>query len=233
MKKYIFIIASLLIYSCNNGKIVKEYYRDGSLKSETLIVNGLKNGTAKQYYNNGQLFYICHYKNDTMFGPYQEYAPSGKLKSSAFFWRDRPVGPIYYNFNDGSLELYNERDYDSAVYYIKKYDTLGKLIKEEGVCISPSIVENIKNDSIKVNSNYNARFFYAEPNGYSNFIKAYYNNAPMNISFTDAHMGIIEAHINKPGWFTIRISSILKDSSNNLLDSNSIFIKKYAFDASR
>lgn len=43
--------------------LVKEYYRDGSLRSEVVFKNGLPNDTVRLYYKNGHLRRLAYFKD--------------------------------------------------------------------------------------------------------------------------------------------------------------------------
>ena len=60
--------------------IMKDYHKNGKVKNEWTVVNGLVNGLAKVYYENGNLKYEAYLKNNKQDGIVKNYYPNGKLE---------------------------------------------------------------------------------------------------------------------------------------------------------
>lgn len=162
-KNQFFFVIVFWLFSCNadneikkeSNQIKKEYYTNGKLKSEIEYKGSLKHGKVKIYYDNGSLEKEYSYDKDTLNGPFKSYEVDGKLQSKGFYWRGEAIGPIFH-YNKGILQLYNEKDFSGTYYYVKKYLLDGKLIKEEGVCLSPNAIGP---DTISKNKTYELLFF--------------------------------------------------------------------------
>lgn len=59
--------------------VYREFYEDGSLKSEVETEKGLKDGRYKEYYPGGELKVFGRYKNNRRTGRWRYYDESGKL----------------------------------------------------------------------------------------------------------------------------------------------------------
>ena len=112
-KSYIFkngrIIAEGILK--DNGKkegLWKEYYDDGSLKSEGNYKNDWKTGKWKYYYPNGQLEETGEYINGKPEGEWTWYFPSGKLLRKMNYYQGLPDGEITEYDEDGNVVLKGE-----------------------------------------------------------------------------------------------------------------------------
>jgi antitoxin component YwqK of YwqJK toxin-antitoxin module len=56
-----FILLLLSLMSCNEQKIYKEYYAEGSLKCEAEVVGNTKNGFYREYYPSGKFKFKGQY----------------------------------------------------------------------------------------------------------------------------------------------------------------------------
>ncbi len=212
MKIRLFIC--FLLFSCRNNEVMKrEFYRSGELKSEFKTVGKMKNGEAKYYYKNGLLKDKVNYKNDILDGDCFSYDKGGHLISRGYFRGGKPVGPIFYYYQN-NLILYNERDLKQDVYYVKKFDSSNKqLIKEEGVCLSPNLeVRKISE------SGYDVTIFYSEPEGYTNEILVMTNDRKQSIEKNRYHF--LDLRINKGG--KLRIYSELNDNLGRIVCRDSL-----------
>ena len=63
-----------------NGLIAgyKEFFPDGTLRTEIAYRKGLRHGTAKFYYNTGHLFCEGRYKNGRQTGKWRYYKVTGE-----------------------------------------------------------------------------------------------------------------------------------------------------------
>ncbi|GAA4321048.1 hypothetical protein [Flaviaesturariibacter amylovorans] len=183
----VFLIASTFAISCNEkSRTKKEYYPNGKIRRETKYKKG-ETSTKEviSFYPNGQVEEKRTYINDRLNGVFVSFDANGDSLSRGYFRDDKPIGPIYY-YTDGRLMLYNERDFSGDVYYVRKFDTESlKLIKEDGVCISPNIaiVEKGKDKEFE--------FCFAQPEGYRNEIHAEIDGDSVQIIRMEGNVGRI------------------------------------------
>ena len=91
-----------------NG-VVREYYPDGKIFSETYYQEGIRQGALKIYYSNGKLKVEGYFKNDKLDGMAKSYYESGVLAAEE----------IYKNgFLDGTIKNYNQK---GKLKFIKEY----------------------------------------------------------------------------------------------------------------
>jgi antitoxin component YwqK of YwqJK toxin-antitoxin module len=110
-------------YIFKNGKVIaegiftdagkreglwKEYYDDGSLKSEGNYKNNNKTGKWKYYYPNGQLQETGEYVNGKPEGKWLWYYPSGKLLREMNYYEGKPDGEIIEYDENGNIVLKGE-----------------------------------------------------------------------------------------------------------------------------
>ncbi len=133
MKKFTLLFLSLLVVaSCTKKKdVIKEYYLNGIIKSETEVKDGLRNGISKTYDEQGRLQSTAEFVNDSLEGWMITYNPNdGKISAKAFYRDDKQNGPVTLYYVGG--QLYREEKYvdgrlDSIV---KTYWIDGKLQAE-------------------------------------------------------------------------------------------------------
>jgi antitoxin component YwqK of YwqJK toxin-antitoxin module len=119
-------------------KVVKVYYENGTLKNETTLKSGKKEGTEKGYHDNGILHYQAEwYKGKqngitTSFdkegnkvkqssfrmgvyeGPQKEWWPNGELKADRIFNNDKIVSEETYN-SKGKLVVHIDKLQDIGI----------------------------------------------------------------------------------------------------------------------
>lgn len=81
--------------------ICKEYYQDGTLKSEGEYVKDLEEGLHKWYFQNGDLDQTVDYKGGLADGKVKHYYYGGKIKMDGEYKQGRPDGKILYYFDNG------------------------------------------------------------------------------------------------------------------------------------
>lgn len=69
------VLIFLFLSSCT--RVVKETYPDGTVKSEVLMRNGVKNGEAKYYFPTGMIELRVNYSDDKLDGPYEKFNAKG------------------------------------------------------------------------------------------------------------------------------------------------------------
>jgi antitoxin component YwqK of YwqJK toxin-antitoxin module len=93
--------------------LVREYYGDGSLRSEVVFKNGLPDDTAKTFYKNGQLRRIAYFKNGRQLGQTLSYYENGKLKAEEFYHDSMLSGHCKFYDENGALQW--EADFQNGV----------------------------------------------------------------------------------------------------------------------
>lgn len=81
-------------YHYKNGKLsgeVKEYFPNGTLKSEGTYVNENYDGVVKKYHPNGKIMIIERYKNNLKHGWWMGYDENGKEIGRRYFWNGREL----------------------------------------------------------------------------------------------------------------------------------------------
>lgn len=219
-KRIIFIgLIFTFLASCKeNVKIGKEHYPNGKVKKEVRYKNSLKNREEIYYYPNGVLRKKYFYINDSLNGNFFSYDITGAITSKGHYKDGLPVGPAYYYYKT-HLVLYNERDFNGDVYYVKKYDsTSNKLVKEEGVCISPNLIIR----SMGGSKRQEVLFLYAEPEGYSNTLSVFIGDTRINYDTLGAHVGKIDISILENTGDSIKIFSTLRSNNSAIICKDSI-----------
>jgi len=108
-------------------EVIKSYYNNGKLKSETpyvnkkvegavtayhengkvlgiqMYVNGKKEGKMALYYENGNIEEIGNYENAVLSGPYKMYYETGELRSTLTYVNDKMEGIVKVYYTNGKL----------------------------------------------------------------------------------------------------------------------------------
>jgi antitoxin component YwqK of YwqJK toxin-antitoxin module len=134
MKKRFFFVCCIIVISVsctNRPDLVEEFYPDGIIKSETEVVNGLRNGISKTYDERGRLTSTATFVNDKYEGWMITYNPlNSKITAKAMYKNDYQDGPVILYYAEGQLyreEFYKNGRVDSIV---KTYWPDGKLQAE-------------------------------------------------------------------------------------------------------
>jgi antitoxin component YwqK of YwqJK toxin-antitoxin module len=114
------VLTLLIFMSCaNRVKVVEEFYPNGIIKSETEVVNGLRNGISKTYDELGRLTSTAEFVNDIYEGWMTTYNPkNGKVAAKAMYKNDKQNGPVTLYYAEGQLyreEYYKDGRVDSIV----------------------------------------------------------------------------------------------------------------------
>jgi antitoxin component YwqK of YwqJK toxin-antitoxin module len=84
--------------------VVKEYYPDGKLKSETEAKGKLRQGVSKEYRSDGTLENQIHYENNRKSGPACNYYPDGKtVKIEINYLNGYKHGETKWYYPDGKV----------------------------------------------------------------------------------------------------------------------------------
>lgn len=102
-----------------NG-IAKEYYINGNLKQEVMVINNKNEGTGIIYYETGEKHAELNFENGIQQGNYFEYAKDGKLTRKFWFVDGVPgYSPDFLRLLDEAVELSHRFENEAA---IAKYD---------------------------------------------------------------------------------------------------------------
>jgi len=118
-------------YSILTGNIIY-FYPNGVLMKNLNLKNGLMDKTQYKYYPNGKLEVKTDYVLGRIEGIQYEYYDNGNFKCYGLFIGDTCVGGFSYFDTLGRLKKYLFSDSNGSTIYIRRYNTLGKVISEEG-----------------------------------------------------------------------------------------------------
>lgn len=128
--KIIIFSISLLLMGCMNSKTIKEYFIDGSLKSESNYINGKLNGVKTVYFNNGGIDWRADYVNNKIHGNFNEYYENGSIKTIAKYYNGILNGHLLHYFSsDGREKAFYEYKKGKKEGFSKHYEN-NKLIAE-------------------------------------------------------------------------------------------------------
>lgn len=133
MRHSIFLALILLILTaCESVETKKEYYANGTLKSECEYISNLRNGQELKYDSVGALVTKQFFKNDTLDGPKIAYYSDGAISEIINYKRGREHGDFfkfYANGNIGSKGTNQDGKTLGMFFVYDPYDS-GRLIKE-------------------------------------------------------------------------------------------------------
>ena len=102
------LLGVLFLMSCNEPNLLKEYFKDNSLKPVCDMKNGMKHGQCKEFYENGALRIIEHYQEDKLHGERRYYSEKGYLLELSTFKNGILNGPFEWYEDDGRVSLIGE-----------------------------------------------------------------------------------------------------------------------------
>lgn len=216
----------IIFFSCKNAKKgpknnEKEYYSNGRIMSEKIYDKSKAEREERFYYKNGVLMKQCYYINDNLNGNYFSYDTMGFIRTKAYFINGKAVGSRYYYYN-GHIVLYNERNFEEQNYYIKKYDSFSnRLIKEEGVCLDPNLIDS---KLLNLDSKNNILFFYSQPDQYLNQISVTLEDKPIKFDIINGHIGKVEVDKQKNKGKFLKIYSVLTTSDKKNICEDSLVV---------
>jgi hypothetical protein len=120
-------LIAILVSSCTgHTDLAEEYWPDGTIKSETQMKNGMRNGYSKTYDERGRLKSTAEFVDDQYQGWMINYNPeNGKITAKAYYENDTQNGPLTLYYRTG--ELYREE------YYVKgRVDSIVKTYWADG-----------------------------------------------------------------------------------------------------
>ena len=92
-----------------NGKTLKEYYKDGKLKSISNYSNGKLHGKKENYFENGKISTITYYNEDKLDGKKQKFYESGNLEFEGYYTKNNMSGIWKWYDQDG--KIVKEKEY--------------------------------------------------------------------------------------------------------------------------
>lgn len=186
------LLIIFVLFSCktmndkkNNISFFKEYYNDGSLKSECYFISdSIKSGKKKIYYPNGEIMFEITYENNIKQGSQKEYYENGVLKSIG--WNNKGLpdslfvayyengiiksrtryrkGKLFaeavYYYSNGNIQKYAFHNPLGKCCYIKEYNDKGIMVLEEGKHLAFIVYENNK---LNVDDTFRLKIFIATP----------------------------------------------------------------------
>ena len=127
----VLIFATVIIccfQSCeNNVNVKKDFYDNGVLKHEGVVLNNKNEGLHKWYFENGELEVLANYYNGNKNGINKfYYNENGALQYMANYLDDNIIDTAFYYTEDGNIEALHI--YDSIGILLKKvsYSESGK-----------------------------------------------------------------------------------------------------------
>jgi hypothetical protein len=175
-----FLIVPILL-SC--GKVDREYYTNGNLKSEVeLNKKGEINGVKTVYYEDKKVLSKEHYTNNIKNGEFISYYPNGNIQITLWYNDGKKDSTLKAYYNDGKLQYTYDyvndkingyfREYfnngnrkeirlyerDSLLFY-EIFDSTGNFIKDYR-----KIVVECKSDTIKLGEAFKALIELKGPN---------------------------------------------------------------------
>jgi hypothetical protein len=112
MKSFLLLTAvfCLLLFSCESGTVKKmddglarEYFADGTIKSETQVKDTLAHGLMKNYDRDGNLMSVYTFDMGRLEGPAVSYYPDGKVKLKMFYKNGKREGTTQWFYSTGEL----------------------------------------------------------------------------------------------------------------------------------
>ena len=137
-KRFVAPFFLIFILACknktkNNGQIL-DYYSNGKIKSIKHYSNTSLDGTCFWFYSSGKPEKILTFINGEAEGHEYFFYESSALQSRRIYKNDKPVG-YTENYFDHSISMLQSvfifNDSGNLIYR-RIYDTIGKVMKEEG-----------------------------------------------------------------------------------------------------
>lgn len=115
---------------------------DGTLASEEIYINTLREGQWKTYYPEGQVMEVTTYRHDIREGPWLQYFSDGSLKSECAYENDLLEGRFVIYHLNGKVEVsgaYKHSQKDGTWVYLNEIGEMevketyesGKLVSRE------------------------------------------------------------------------------------------------------
>jgi len=105
----------------------KTYYDDGSLKSESELLEGSRHGKTVYYFKNKNVQSIINYKNGNRHGEFIEYYENGIIKNKSTFNNDSLDGNSLEYYPNGKIKSEFYFANGGEKFYSNYYDEYGNL----------------------------------------------------------------------------------------------------------
>jgi antitoxin component YwqK of YwqJK toxin-antitoxin module len=121
---------------------ISTYYHDnGRRKEEISYSNGLMNGWDIHYFDNGLPSSKINFVNGVRQGTSYWYYPDGKIEEQSDSRNGKQFGPSLFFYPNGRLETFSSFDFEQHNRYLIKYDSTGKLLREEGTVLGQFLLD--------------------------------------------------------------------------------------------
>jgi hypothetical protein len=121
LTRLIWLVCLIGLIACQEKKLYREYYPNGSMKVEGQVKDSVLHGEYKVYYPSGKLKFTGVYQNGLIEGESQTYYESGKLKEKKHWHHGKLNGLLHLYYEDGRLEakmpFINDQRKGKSVYY--------------------------------------------------------------------------------------------------------------------
>ncbi len=170
MKKSILIFLCLVLLAASGivyaeeaaieGVIYKEYYENGNISLEGLMVDGKREGLFKEYDLEGRMTWERTYKDDILDGVCRKYYETGELNSDWRFKDGKSFGIAKEFYQNGKLlRKWDHRKQDKGIILLKEFYRNGKALSESVYKNNSliSVKRYNKSGKIILNENYEKR----------------------------------------------------------------------------
>jgi hypothetical protein len=171
--KTLFLFIIIIISSCNNNEVIfkktedlvikykcvdkndtlnsiKYVYYKTTLTSQTILINGKKNGPVIDYYMNGEIKIITNYLNNKAYGLNKVYNERGQLIRRSVYIDDKQV---LFEKREGNEEkpmfrikriaIINDKNNWAGELLLRKANTNSNEIEKDGLFVSMNIEDTI------------------------------------------------------------------------------------------
>jgi antitoxin component YwqK of YwqJK toxin-antitoxin module len=111
---------------------VKKFYSNQNIKLEVNYVKNKRNGIEKAYYKSGQLEHIGQYTKGLQDSIWTWFYENGYIKKTDNWVNGHLLGESKFYHANTSIAVYKFYGLHDGLIYIRKYDSSGRIIKEEG-----------------------------------------------------------------------------------------------------
>lgn len=123
--------------------------------------------TCTTYWKNGNIKEVLTFNlQDKLDSIQNSYNEDGILFFRKSYRNGLPLGEFTVYFESGDLRQYTVTDYNEDVFFVMKWDSIGKIIKQEGLIIGPSVETSTNSDTVVLDRQFNICLIYASPKDY-------------------------------------------------------------------
>lgn len=143
------LLASLVVFSCNQYEKKYEYFDDGKPKKVVELKNNVKDGVEIEYFRNSQVFKSTSWENGKKNGPFRQFFPNGNLGVLINYSNDLRVGEMKLFYETGEIFEIQYYDKSGRLIDVKEFDKMGHRTKE----LFPLVW--IENDTLQIGDTVN------------------------------------------------------------------------------